>query len=484
MPARPFTGSSAPLFAALAAHAETLVDRARVLVVGDAESELVGRLVELGAQSVHVYDPDPRRAQEASRAAPIGVLVRSLRGGLDVRDGMFDVAIVPDLGAVPDPSPLVVELRRVVHADGAVLAVARAHMPRPTPFFPEIGDASVAYDELYDLFALAFDHVTMTGIVPFEGIVFAELGAPDEPSISVDTSLSPEPSPDVFLVLASSSALALDPYAIVQVPALATASELAGAAELDDAAELDEASTPAEAEPARIGEVDADVARAAEATARLEAELARTRADLAQSLDARATELEALEGQLRERAAFVATLERELERRELLVKELVTALEDARAGEMPSFAASPEETFDAHERERLERKLDALARDAARREGELVARAWRIAELEAEVARARASTSAATAAAPPPAAPAATPTAAAAPAATPTSTAPTLAGYDAAFVGRLQDELDALRQALTQEHEARRAAELDARAARAELAGHGADPEAFDARTT
>lgn len=429
MPARPFTvGPSAPLFAALAAHAESLVDRARVLVVGDAESELVGRLVELGAQSVHVYDPDPARAREASRVAPLGVLVRSLRDGLDVRDGMFDVAFVPDLGCVTEPSALIVELRRVVHEDGAVVAVARAHMPGPTSSFPEIGDASVAYDELYDLFALAFEQVTMTGIVPFEGIVFAELGATDEPSISVDTSLSPEASPDVFLVLASSSAIALDPYAIVQVPALAGAAELA------------------------------ESARAAEARiALLEIELTRAASDLAQSLDTRAAELEALEGQLRERAAFVATLERELERREQLVKELVTALEDARAGELPAFAAASEPTFDAHERERLERKLDALARDAARREGELVARAWRIAELEADVARAKASA--------------------------PAPVANQDARPDAGLVGRLRDELDALRQALTQEHEARRAAELAAQAARAELAERAANPEAFDART-
>lgn len=429
MPARPFTvGPSAPLFAALAAHAESLVDRARVLVVGDAESELVGRLVELGAQSVHVYDPDPARAREASRVAPLGVLVRSLRDGLDVRDGMFDVAFVPDLGCVTEPSALIVELRRVVHEDGAVVAVARAHMPGPTSSFPEIGDASVAYDELYDLFALAFEQVTMTGIVPFEGIVFAELGATDEPSISVDTSLSPEASPDVFLVLASSSAIALDPYAIVQVPALAGAAELA------------------------------ESARAAEARiALLEIELTRAASDLAQSLDTRAAELEALEGQLRERAAFVATLERELERREQLVKELVAALEDARAGELPAFAAASEPTFDAHERERLERKLDALARDAARREGELVARAWRIAELEADVARAKASA--------------------------PAPVANQDARPDAGLVGRLRDELDALRQALTQEHEARRAAELAAQAARAELAERAANPEAFDART-
>ncbi len=457
MPARPFTvGPSAPLFAALAAHAESLVDRARVLVVGDAESELVGRLVELGAQSVHVYDPDPARAREASRVAPLGVLVRSLRDGLDVRDGMFDVAFVPDLGCVTEPSALIVELRRVVHEDGAVVAVARAHMPGPTSSFPEIGDASVAYDELYDLFALAFEQVTMTGIVPFEGIVFAELGATDEPSISVDTSLSPEASPDVFLVLASSSAIALDPYAIVQVPALAGAADLVGAAENVEADAALAAKTAIESE--LVAAAIAERARAAEARiALLEIELARVASDLAQSLDARAAELEALEGQLRERAAVVATLERELERREQLVKELVAALEDARAGELPAFAAASEPTFDAHERERLERKLDALARDAARREGELVARAWRIAELEADVARAKASA--------------------------PAPVANQDARSDAGLVGRLQDELDALRQALTQEHEARRAAELAAQAARTELAERAANPEAFDART-
>jgi len=74
--------------------------------------------------------------------------------------------------------------------------------------------------------------------------------------------------------------------------------------------------------------------------------------------------------------------------------------------------------------------IDALALEVARREGELTARGWRIVELENEVARARAKAH--------------------------VEAGAESRGDDA---GKLREELDALRQALTQEHAARLAAE-------------------------
>jgi hypothetical protein len=87
----------------------------------------------------------------------------------------------------------------------------------------------------------------------------------------------------------------------------------------------------------------------------------------------------------------------------------------------------------------LERKLDELAKEVARREGELTARGWRITELENRLRSAR----------------------------------PGLAGEDPT---KLRDELDALRQALAQEHAARVAAESgeELARARAELAKQAA----------
>src|SRR5579883_1695830 len=101
---------------ALAVYAEALVAGKRVLVVGDSSDGLGARLVDLGARVVHVYDPDASRA-EGSQAAR-GVTVRALpQGELDVRDGAYDAALVPDLALVPDAPALLARLRRVVGSD-------------------------------------------------------------------------------------------------------------------------------------------------------------------------------------------------------------------------------------------------------------------------------------------------------------------------------------------------------------------------------
>jgi hypothetical protein len=117
---------------------------------------------------------------------------------------------------------------------------------------------------------------------------------------------------------------------------------------------------------------------------------------------------------------------------------------------------------------RLRRKLDDLALQVARREGELVAQAWRITELENEKARLvvalerEAATAQTARAAPPP------------------PKARSQAGSSnhdlEGELARTRDEIDALRQALTQEHAARIAAESgeELSRARAELARQAA----------
>jgi hypothetical protein len=109
---------------------------------------------------------------------------------------------------------------------------------------------------------------------------------------------------------------------------------------------------------------------------------------------------------------------------------------------------------------RLRRKLDELALEVARREGELVAQAWRITELENEKARLAASKHVGA-----------------------TTAGPVASSSELA---RLRDELDALRQALTQEHAARIAAESgeELSRARAELARQAALLEQIKGRGT
>ncbi|MEO8797879.1 MAG: hypothetical protein ABI551_08345, partial [Polyangiaceae bacterium] len=84
---------------------------------------------------------------------------------------------------------------------------------------------------------------------------------------------------------------------------------------------------------------------------------------------------------------------------------------------------------------RLRAKLDALALDQARREGELQTKAWRVKELEEELSQAKKADSEA-----------------------PSSLATEVRGETASLraeLDRARDELDMLRRALAQAHEAR-----------------------------
>jgi len=580
----------AAVVAALSVYVEPLVPDARIAVVGDGELGLHERLLELGARTVHLYDPDPERVARISDAVPRGVSVRMLRDEFDVRDGAFDLVVIPDIGVLPDAAASIVRLRRVVDPRGAVVAMGRARTSRGDDphdaLFPELSPPVVEYAELYDLFALQFESVTMTGVLPFAGVVFAELGAGDDLAVSVDTRLvDPEP-PSVFVVTAGREAALLDPYAIVQVSrhrepdaldtvtvdvarrevdsrehdvatafaamqlkaellaaqldehrarlasidsrgadqathlervaverdlALTRASELEsilgaaqqalevldrrlvaaeqGLLERDDQiaalnAELDARDNEDDAAERSTGE-RADPSAAAELlrrAERAETSLALHVADLAQLSEAHASETAGLEEQLRERARVIAAMDKELARREQLVRELVVSLEEAREGgasphvfeaapAMPGVA--PEEVV------RLRRKLDDLALQVARREGELVAQAWRITELENEKARLvvalerEAAAAAAARLAPPPPAP----------------KARIPAGASADVEGELarsRDEIDALRQALTQEHAARVAAESGEELSRAreELARQAVLLEQMKGRVT
>jgi hypothetical protein len=590
-------GRSSPLVSALSVYVEPLVADARVAVIGDVELGLHERLLELGARTVHLFDPDPERVARTADEVPRAVSVRMLRDDFDVRDGAFDLVVIPDLGTLPDPAGSIVRLRRVVDPRGAVVAMGRARTQQQQDGdasddnpFPEMAPAVVDYAELYDLFALQFESVTMNGVLPFEGVVFAELGAGDDLAVSVDTRLVAPDPPAVFVVVAGREESALDPYAIVQV---ASSLQIAGSEEVIDVESLDTIAldipiltrdvdrrdheiatafaamqlkaellaTQLDEHRARLAAIDshsADISerfehvtlerdaawvRAAElegilVTAqqalavlerrliaaeqgmlerddqiaalnaeldartnngselttetvdpavlaelvaraeRAEASLALHVADLAHLSEAQAAETHMLEEQLRDRARVIAATDKELGRREQLVRELVISLEEARdqagagGGAGPVFEAAPVMPGVAPEEvARLRRKLDDLALEVARREGELVAQAWRITELENEKARLLAARAA------PAPAPAPLPVAARTDAGRPDLERE---------LARTRDELDALRQALTQEHAARVAAESgeELSRARAELARQAALLEQIKGRGT
>ena len=540
----------ASVIAALSVYVDPLVADARVAVVGDGELGFHERLIELGARTVHLYDPDPERVARIEDQVPRGVSVRMLRDEFDVRDGAFDLVVIPDIGILPDAAAAIVRLRRVVDPRGAVVAMGRARTSRDhdrdDALFPELSPPVVEYAELYDLFALQFESVTMTGVLPFAGVVFAELGAGDDLAVSVDTRLvDPEP-PSVFVVTAGREAALLDPYAIVQVTrsrepdSLATVAVEISRREADSrehdvatafaamqlkaellAAQLDE-------HRARLASVDIRGAEQASLVERfaIERDLAITRAaelegilgaaqqavelldrrlvnaeqgmlerdDLIATLnaeldassthppadDSHAADTARLEEQLRERARVIAAMDKELARREHLVRELVASLEEVRegAGTAHVFEAAPAMPGVAPEEvARLRRKLDDLALQVARREGELVAQAWRITELENEKARLvvalerEVRLQAPARAAPPPA---------------PKARLEAAGSDPEGELARTRDEIDALRQALTQEHAARVAAESGEELSRAreELARQAALLEQMKGRVT
>ena len=177
---------------ALLAFAEPLLDGRRVLVVGDSSDALAERLVDMGARVVHVYDPSPERALAAAPTTSIrNVSVRTLPDGdFEVRDGAFDVAIVPDLALVPEPEALVVRLRRVL-GDAGVAMISAANGGPHQRF---------DYYQLFDLLALQWNDVRMVARVGFHGVAFAELGSEEiDEGVAVHTDLAGtpgEPGPD------------------------------------------------------------------------------------------------------------------------------------------------------------------------------------------------------------------------------------------------------------------------------------------------
>ncbi|HEX3343347.1 MAG TPA: hypothetical protein VHS09_02190, partial [Polyangiaceae bacterium] len=252
--------------------------------------------------------------------------------------------------------------------------------------------------------------------------------------------------------------------------------ELAGRARqlAELSSEVEEMRSAAEAGRIAAAQVE-ELAKRAERAERAERTRATAEPELAQLVEAHAVELLAYEATLRERAQAVRELEVEVARRERMVLDLVGALEEhaAHASQAPSSpstpapaAASPAahppatgcdaatEAALTEENARLHRRLDALALELARREGDAQATAWTVAELERKLA--------------------ARPTP---PAAAPVGAPPSKdAGATAARLAAALDELDALRRALAQEHEARGRAESgeELTLARAEIARQAA----------
>jgi|HubBroStandDraft_6_1064221.scaffolds.fasta_scaffold221231_2 hypothetical protein len=438
---------------ALAVYAESLAERGHVTVIGDSSLGLGPLLVRLGARAVEVWDPDGPRARSEAELAPSGVTVRWL-SKVHAEATNVDLVVIPDLGCFSEPTEILARVRRMVGDEGAALVVAANRDVAANE-----GSRAFDYYELFDLVAKEFDCVRMIAQLPFHGVTLAELGEEDQsPTVNVDTQLADTTrSAEAFIALASQRDVRLDAYSIVELPAHpappASDTVSAGAREALEEAEL--RSRALETQNAELTARAADRDRLAEAVAALErvllerseaaeqlavvlddrtrklAQVERRTVVLEQELhrtDAQPDEHIRFEEALRERARAVQQLEAELARRDQMVRELAGALEEAAVAEHPvPEVACDEPDPDAEENARLRERLDSLALDLARREGEAHASAWKVAELERRLAQG-----------------------------TP------MMGNGPGPVAQLSaalDEVEALRRALVQEHEARVRAE-------------------------
>lgn len=425
---------------ALVVLAEALVSEKRVLVVGDASLGMHELLSELGARVVHVFDPDGARALAQEPPSARGTVLRGLPDGdFEVRDGAFDLAIVPDLSAVPDAAALLARLRRVVGIEGAVVCAARN-----ADALTDDADAehALGYYDLYDLVSLQFAHVRMIAAMPFVGVTLAELGQDEvDAAVRVDTQLAGDrPPPSAFIALASHGDVALDAYSVIEL----ASRPVPLAAPLEVSAELAQARLRAEYLEAQVEELQA--MRAARTRAEEEArralealEASRERVvrlerdvDVLSSAKIKVDAPRDHEDQLAEQLAHAqlraAALEEgiELAERTIIVqRERIAEVEAALASqhEVPAprafadeseivaletklkergeFVASLEAELARREKivrelvARVEsppldhaadptitKKLDDLALLAARQKSDLEARAWRISELE------------------------------------------------------------------------------------------------------
>jgi hypothetical protein len=207
---------------ALAAYAEPLASNRRVLLFGNALGSLPLQLLERGARSVHVCDPEALRVAEASaRNRSTQISFSSLADSdLSLQGASFELALIDNLGAFNGPS-LLQTTKRALGARG----VAVVTCPNPEAAFPLLGAnnpsaTSLDYYALYDAVAAEFEYVRMLGQTPFVGYAIADFSASGEPEPALDTSFVPggAEEPDWFIALASGHEVRLDEFAVIQLP--------------------------------------------------------------------------------------------------------------------------------------------------------------------------------------------------------------------------------------------------------------------------
>jgi hypothetical protein len=390
---------------ALAVYAESLAGGGTYALFGDSSLGLAEQLVELGASSVQVWDPDARRAGAEAEGSSDAITVRRYEAS-GPRTRSVNLAIIAELGLFDNPSEVLARGRDLVGGDG-VLLVGAANRDVAND-----GARAFEYYELFDLVAAHFTVVTMVAELPFHGVALVALGEDGESSgVSVDTQLAGNARvADRFLVVASQRDVAPQPYTVVELPsesekeddaelsaalrAKAVRAEEVEALLVDRERQVAELSSQVERLQATAQAASVAAAELQEVSRRAEITEARAMAferELAQLGEANAVEIRRFEDILRERSQAARSLETELARRDTMVRELVDTLDEGLEALGPLAPESPVSHAEGElfeENGRLRELLDSLALDVARREAEARGTAWTVSELEQRLKRA------------------------------------------------------------------------------------------------
>ncbi|MFO0553559.1 MAG: hypothetical protein U0271_34575 [Polyangiaceae bacterium] len=214
---------------AVLAYAEGLLRGRRIAVLGEATHDTAEKVIERGARLVHVYDPDPARvavamaalAAHAGRGAARPVIAQ-LTDDLGVRDGAFDVVLVPDLTLFEDAGAVVRRVRRLLSPQGVGIFASPNPDAKHALYRTRSGarsvDTALSYYDLYDAVSLQFPEVRMLGQAPFVGYAIVDF-AEQNPDVAVDTTAVDEPAaPEWYVAIASQRRVELDAYSLVELP--------------------------------------------------------------------------------------------------------------------------------------------------------------------------------------------------------------------------------------------------------------------------
>jgi chromosome segregation ATPase len=387
---------------ALAVYLEPVAEDRRVLLIGDARGALAERL-DTVSRRLDIIDP---AAREPSRG-PVPEL--------PFRDATFDLVLIADVSALPDPRPDAVrELRRVLADEGTLVACLQAGARKRRRGGPP-------EEVLERLLAPQFRYVRAYAQATVAGHGFGALEAGADEDFAIDSSLvrGERAEPERIVALASDTRLKTESRLWVQVPPTAARADGEGGASFEALHRLeDEAREAAQREAEALRELETERRARADAEHRLERAhtLERRLRDAEGDYDDAVARLRFLERELSERDGALelerkrrATVEQELGREKAQVlgadarvraaeeeRDAARADAEARLAELAEVEARLKERGDqVRELERTRKEKEVIARDLLEELRRLeqhktadVEHDARVAELEAERDRA------------------------------------------------------------------------------------------------